>query len=690
MTAALAIVRALVALVLVTTTVGAQPFPVLSGDPVDPDTGRAYAILPGVPLLLPQPDGRFRPPIVDPTRIGDVDLVIRTGHLGIGPTMPPPAATPPVVIAGGAHVADGTEVPFTVIVSNGGAGLGMPLAGPEMNGIPVIIAAWADLDRDGFIGPTTDDAAGDGDLEREDQETLLVGRQVAVLSGGVTQGSIAVWRGAPASAGGLRVVLTALAYVGPFSPGFFEGNLPDGPGLATMLPFYPRLDPDRIVDGEGRGGPASPTGRIDIELEDEFDPPVDDPQLGTPFAIPTDGSSPTVDRAVLQSGPMARLRAVRASVPNQESDEELPTLLPGAGGMLYEPLDAVSVPADGPGNGTVVRLVPVDVLDNVTDPPAGATVTLVARAGVRIASPDGDGNPAREVVPVTSAAGVDVVLDDAGAGSIDTFLDVVAGGVPGERVAVRVGTGGPGPGGPNCPGDPGCPGEPTCPGDPECPGAGAVVRAVAIGGAPAALVGPCPAAKILVAVADDADSVSASLALDGVPVGTLSLTPGAAPPDTPLPAGPIFTSPFQLAGPTTGTLIATVTASDAAGAVGTPAALQIPVAPSAPATFGAVTIVPEAVEPRGARRVLVTARVTDDCGLRRVAVEADSGKGFKGRGRLRDDGRKADRVASDGVFSGRIRVRARAPGTTVSLRITAKNRVRGTSRSAATTLQVVP
>lgn len=658
--------RALLVVVLLATRVAAQPFPVLSGDPVDPQTGRAYAILPGVPLLLPQPDGRFRPPIVDPTRIGDVDLVVRAGHLGIGPAMPPPAATPPVAIAGGAHVADGTEVPFTVLVSDGSAGLGMPLGGPQMNGIPVIVAAFADFDRDGWIGPTSDDPAGDDDLEREAQETLLVGRQVAIISGGVAQGTIAIWRGAPASAGGLPVVLTALAYVGPFNAGFFEGNLPDGPGLATMLPFYPRLDPDRVVDGEGRGGPGLPGVRLGIELEDEFDPPVDHPQLGTPFAIPTDGSSPTVDRAVLRSGAMTRLRAVRASVANQETDEDLPTLLPGAAGMLYEPLDAVAVPVGG--SGTVVRLVPVDVLDDVTDPPPGAMATLVAGPGLVIASPASDGIPAREVVAVASAGGVDVVLGDAGSGGVDTWLDVVVDGVPGERIAVRVGGGGP---------------PPT--------GGGAVIRGLALGGGAAALVGPCPVGKTLVAVADGAATVEAALALAGAPVGgTLALVASGAPPDTPLPAGPTFAAPFLLPGGTLGTLVATVIARDAGGVAGAPATLEIPVVASAPATFGAIGLVPDAIEPRGFRRVLVTARVTDDCGVRRVSVEVDAGRGFKRRGRLRDDGRKGDAVAGDGIYGGRLRVRARAPGTAMAVRIAAKNRARGTSRSTPVDLPVGP
>ena len=39
---------------------------VFDGDPVDPATGRAYAILPGVPLILPQADGKFGPPSSTP------------------------------------------------------------------------------------------------------------------------------------------------------------------------------------------------------------------------------------------------------------------------------------------------------------------------------------------------------------------------------------------------------------------------------------------------------------------------------------------------------------------------------------------------------------------------------------------------------------------------------------------------
>src|SRR6185369_14579111 len=166
---------------------------------------------------------------------------------------PTPSAVPPVAIAGGNQVVQTSEVPFTVIVSDGGSGLGAPLTGPEMDGLPVIVWAWADLDGDGFIGPTAADPEGILDDVRERQESDFdVGRTAAIFTNGVATGSIAIWRGAPASTGGLRVVLTAAAYVGPFTMSFMEGNVPDGPPIATMFPFFPRFAPDRVIDSEGR------------------------------------------------------------------------------------------------------------------------------------------------------------------------------------------------------------------------------------------------------------------------------------------------------------------------------------------------------------------------------------------------------------------------------------------------------
>ena len=264
-------IGALALLLSAVVTVDAQTFPIFAGDPVDDASGHAYAVLPGVPLILPQPDGRFRPPIVDTSITGDVDIVVRAGSPTVGPTVPAPSSTPVAAIAGGSLVTAGTQVPFTVIATNG---QGAPLTGSEMDGIPVLVFAFPDLDGDGVIGPTDGDPAGAADNGRELQETFPIGRQAALFQSGIARGSVAVWKGAPTSAGGLRVALTAVAYVGPFAPGFFLGNVPDGPGVATLLPFFPRLDPQRVVESEGRGGPATPSTRLGVQLEPAFDPPV--------------------------------------------------------------------------------------------------------------------------------------------------------------------------------------------------------------------------------------------------------------------------------------------------------------------------------------------------------------------------------------------------------------------------------
>src|SRR2546426_6503677 len=341
----------------------ASGFPVFVNDPVNSSTGRPYPVLPGRPLILPQPDGRFDPPIVDSSIIGDVDLVVRAGTMMAGPSIPLPSDSPRTAVAGGAAMAGGSGIPFTGVVSHGRSPppSGNPLLGPEMDGIPVVVAAFADLDGDGGVGPTNADDAGAADDARELQESnYLVGRQVAIFHNGVAQGTLAVWKGAPASAGGLRVVLTAFAYVGPFSPGFFFGSEPDAPPIATRLPFFPRYDPHRVVEGNGRRGPAHPQHRLGVEMEPAFDPPVDDPTLDTPFALPTDGSSPTIDRVVVYGGPMSRLRCVRPSSAAVFPVGAAVPLYRGAAGALYEDLTSVDVPDNGRGTAIPVRLLAGD------------------------------------------------------------------------------------------------------------------------------------------------------------------------------------------------------------------------------------------------------------------------------------------------------------------------------------------
>lgn len=426
-------------------TSGAVSFPILAGDPIDPQTGDAYTIFPGLPLISP-------PLNIDATKIGDVDLVVRAGTPMVGPTIPPPAIVLPTAVAGGTHVASGSEIPFRVIASDGAASppAGNPLLGAELDTLPAVVFVFADFDGDGIIGPTDQDPAGLLDDQRELQEALFpIGRQVALFENGVATGTVAVSKGAPASAGGLTVLLTAAAYIGEFAGGFLNGNVPQGPPVATMFPFLPKLDADRVIDGRGAGGRAGSEVRIELELEPDIDLPVGHPTLGSPFAIPTNGSSITVDRALVNSGPFARARFVRASdvgdFPALGHDTVPIPLYPGANGALFAPLTAVTVPDDGSGNGISAQLVAVDRLDNITDPPANTSVTVVAGAGVAITAPDTDADPSRETIPLATAAGVSLTIDDAGVANDaagDGTLDVVVDGYVVDSLVVHFTPGG--------------------------------------------------------------------------------------------------------------------------------------------------------------------------------------------------------------------------------------------------------
>jgi hypothetical protein len=663
-----------------------QPFPVLNGDPVDMSTGRAHPILPGVPLLLPQNDGEYDPPIVVGGTIGDVDLVLRLGTPAVTMTMPEPSAVPPVAIAGGTHVVDTSEVPFSVIVSDGSSGLGAPLLSAEMDGLPVVVWAWADLDGDGFVGPTAADSDGMLDDVRERQESDFdVGRTAAIFTNGIATGSIAIWRGAPASTGAMRVVLTAAAYVGPFVPSFMGGNVPDGPPIATMLPFFPRVDPVRVVESAGLGGPAGPEVRLGLDLAPAFEPPVNDATLGTPFAIPTDGSSGTVAVVQIISGTFSRARFVRASVAaGFPASETRILLLPSAVGTLWEPLTQIALADDGTGNGTVARLVPVDLFDNVTDPPPSTSVTLVAGPGVRIASPDLDANPSTETIPLTAAAGVDVTIDDAGVagdGPATSRITVLLGGLPVDELAVTL-TGG---------------GTTT-----TLTGASTTSTTIAPGGGVAPVIGAtgltgpgsisagCAARRTLWAVVTDPDadlaSTSASVVVDGGAPVAVTLAPGSASdPDVPVGAR---TAVLDLPAASEGTAVVTLAAADTAGHAAAPVMLSVPIAPKNAPFAGTPSVAPNPI-PAGVRTTLtMRAHAIDDCGLKRVIMEVNRGRGFRKLAKLRDDGRKGDAVAGDGVYGLTKRVKWSAGA--VTFRTTVKSKKKLQTTSATSTIQVAP
>lgn len=450
-----------VALLLAAAGPAAAQLPaVFAGDPIDPLSGAPYVMLPGVPLIYPGEDGRFDgddDEFVDAKLVGDVDLVMRTGGGFAGGPFPAPHASvagAPAVVAGGTATGAGNRAAFQAILSDGAPPLatGNPLGGTDLNGRPVLALAFGDLDGDGIIGPNPLDGSADDQVERQ-EIVLPVGRQAALFAGGVASGTLAVTVGAPASAGGLGVVVGGGATTGTTPFLFFNGSI-----IATLLPFVPPTDPDRIIGGNDEGGP-DPTALLadfELEMEDVFSPAPNHPVLGTPFAIPLDGSSPTVDLLRAEGGAAAGVacgRAVDAAtfVPGP-TRRLVPAVGPGGARTLYEPVDVVALASDGAGGAQTVDCFVVDRLGNATDPPGGGfAVTFEAGPRTRITSPDTDGDSTREPVAFATAAAVTLVVDDAGAATATPVTDrLVAArdGVPvgALRVDLAAGDGGPGPG----------------------------------------------------------------------------------------------------------------------------------------------------------------------------------------------------------------------------------------------------
>lgn len=422
---------------------------VFSGDPIDPTTGRPRVLLPGAPLVHPGPDEKYGTgdDVFDAGFVGDVDLVLRSGGAVGGGPLPPPAsgvASAPSVRPGGGALG-GTEVAFDVIASDGAAAPpgGNPLAGPELNGRGALVFAFADLDGDGFIGPTGSD--GDADVEIERQEVLSpVGRQVAVFLAGAASGGLGVSLGAPASAGGLGLVLVAGAVTGVEPPVYVDGTW-----IATLLPFMPSTDPDRILGGNAGG--ADPEYLADVELEMDSDrhwiPGATHPVIGEPFAIPLDGSSISVDLARAESGAAIAaglgIAVDAASYVAAPDRRLLPALDPtGTGRVLIDPSATVALADDGPGGAKAVLLFAADLLGNPADPAAPLAVDLSVGSRLRIAVPDSDGDPGRETVLIGSATSIAIALDDAGATADSAGADrlvATLGGVPTAAVDVQVG-----------------------------------------------------------------------------------------------------------------------------------------------------------------------------------------------------------------------------------------------------------
>lgn len=443
-----AMIAVLVALGLASAPAIAQQ--VLNGDPIDPGTGLAYPILPGLPLLLPGPDGDFATAddIIDTQITGDTDIVVRVGTLGPG-AIPPPAAAPggagvATLNAGGGSSGVGAEIPFTVLLSDGSGTppYGNVVTAADLDFRGVTVYAFADLDGDGFVGPTNIDGSADNALERQ-EATGYVGRQVGQFSAGLHSGSLGIQLAAPASIGGLMVSLSAGAYTGIDPSVHFS----DGPFIQTLWPYFPPLDPARVV-GNGSAAPPDPNAPSELKFDPErnYLPAPDHPILGTPFAIPVDGSEPTTDQFVVYSGPASTARFAADIAAGDFRSISRVRLRPapssdGSTRVLVMPLEAISIAADAGTTRRSVRLLAVDLFGNVADPPAGGfSVDLVTSTGVKIVSPDSDADTSRETIVLVSAAGATVTIDDDGT-SLNGRIDLLQGQRIMGSLPIHVGTG---------------------------------------------------------------------------------------------------------------------------------------------------------------------------------------------------------------------------------------------------------
>ncbi|MFN8642446.1 MAG: hypothetical protein U0802_12645 [Candidatus Binatia bacterium] len=438
-----------IAIVLLLLAAGAQAQPVFSGDPIDPATSLPWVIQPGAPLYAPGGDGKFETndDVLQTGTIGDVDLVVRTvAFAGAIPATAACVAAAPVVIAGGAPTGLGSDALFQLAVSDGAAApaAGNPLTGPELNGRGALVLAYADLDGDGIVGPTS--AAGDADDEIERQEAIApIGRQVALFANGGALGDIAVSTGAPASAGGLGVVLAAVGLTGPHAPLFL-----DGAPIVTRLPLLFPSDLTRVTGNNPP--PPDPNYLVDVEMVPElgrwFIPRPGDAVPGEPFAIPLNGSSVSNDLLQARAGSAvaaAIAQPVGAGFVADATRRVLPAVGSGGSRLAVEPVSALALADDGPGNAATVLVFPADRLGNPADPAApSTTIVLTGGAGLRITAPDRDGDPLRETLTFTSAEAVPVTLDDT-AGSADSgaVTDLVASldGAPSAALRITIGSG---------------------------------------------------------------------------------------------------------------------------------------------------------------------------------------------------------------------------------------------------------
>ncbi len=377
--------------------------PMLDGDFVLPPAGRLIELLPGLPWRTPGPDERLgsEDDIVDPAVLGDVDLVVRAGT----PAEPGPAgsANPLRVVASASGQGDG--VPFTVWATDGGDPP-QAVVSDAVEGNPVLVMAFPDLDGDGFVGITDLDGDPD-DHEREERELDEVGRRFAVFSEGRADGVLRVSVGG-SQADPVALVLAAAAYTGEPRAGFFEGFVPEGPVVMTSLPFVPRTDPEDVISA---GGPAGPEVLIGVEIDAAFTPDLAEHPADGLYALAVDPPPVSVDRVLSEAGTLASFRLYGDAPPDGKGAA---VVGPGPGGRrLLIPLSEAT--QDSAATPLSLVLHGSDSLGNPALVESAQEVVLRAGGGLRIVSPDADGDPSAERIPMSGVAGAPVTIDAASA-----------------------------------------------------------------------------------------------------------------------------------------------------------------------------------------------------------------------------------------------------------------------------------
>lgn len=404
--------------------IGKADDPMLDLDIFEGATWDAAEIVPDAPWIRA---GRDRQLGTDDDRFeidvrGDADLVLRTGRDSIGATIPAPSAAGPLA-SWPQGVAEpygtGVPIPYVIVPVDAWEGPppGRPAAPPYWSGLPLLVFAFADLDGDGFIGVTHLD--GDPtDHALEEAEWEPVARRFTFGADGIASGTIQIGVGGPPMHP-VRVALCAAAWAGALDPAFLGGNVPRGPAVMTRVPFLPEMAPTRVLEGGAAGPPpAAPDALVGVEIRPAVAPDPADPRFGESFTLRLDGSDATIDAARVTAGVAARFGLVQVPDPLQYRAIPERPLRPAlaADGSLHgvEVLRRLFVPDDGSATRVSLRAVALDQLGNVTAPAASASIVVRVTGPLRIASPDQDGDPARETLFVSDALGTALEIDDTG------------------------------------------------------------------------------------------------------------------------------------------------------------------------------------------------------------------------------------------------------------------------------------